>query len=183
MSENNDFPQTVSSLTILKKWLESHLAKEEIKLKQPRSDNRIGFYRLAEPAVHIGLVPPDGILDPNGKTRIPCLVVGMMKTDDDREETNFSVRITGIVYDPGIQDGKEGQLQPNFDGYLTLLNFLDRVKSWLLKEDGVENRLELKGSVALTPYEEQPWPYWYGCLEMVLSSTAYPKTRYTEALR
>lgn len=179
--------QVVSSLDRMKTWLEGQINAEKLVLKSPVQENRADAYALVTPAVHIGYVPPNGILDQNAKIRIPCLVVGAPEADDDRENTTFTVQVTAAVYDPGNQtfesDSQKIQLVPNFDGYITLLNFLDRVKEWVLRSDGIADRFQLESAVKLKTYEEQPWPYWYGSLIFMVSGIAAPVTRYADTLQ
>lgn len=177
--------QTVSSLESIKKWLESLILTDHIKQKAPRKDNKVSTYTLVSPAVHIGFVPPDGIIDSAASMRIPCLVVGTAETNGDEDSTTMELQITAIVYDPGLQKQDESsqlQLTPNFDGYATLLNFLDRVKGWIQREDGIADRFQLESPVKLKTYEEQPWPYWYGFLTFTVSGEPYPVTRFADVL-
>ncbi|MCI1965883.1 MAG: hypothetical protein LKJ17_07105 [Oscillospiraceae bacterium] len=182
MFEMNSSPQTASLLKLIQKWLENHITADRLQLKQPRKDNAIGSYVLSPPAVHVGLVPPNGIIDPTAGLRIPCLVIGAAESDSDGDETRIALQVTGIVYDPGTQDGT-ASLNPNFDGYLTLMNLLDRVRQWVTREDGVADLFQLAGGVKLTPYEEQPWPYWYGFLTFTVTGEPYPVTKYADVLR
>lgn len=185
MELQNSSPQIVSSLKLIKEWLEDLIATDKVQLKRPSKDNRVSGYELVAPAVHIGLVPPNGILDESAGIRIPCLAVGIEEANGDADETRLALRITAIVYDPGTQSAESGgaaTLTPNFDGYTTLLNFMDRVKAWILREDGAAGCFALEGGVKLTPYEEQPWPYWYGALTFAVSGGPYAVTKYADAL-
>jgi hypothetical protein len=178
--------QAVSTLEFVKKWLESRIFENEIQEKAPRKDDSAGSYQLATPAVHVGYIPPGSILDEHSKIRIPCLVVGTPEMTDDRENSEIHLQITVIVYDAGLQtvsgDGKQMQLSPNFDGYITLMNFLDCVKEWILREDGIPGLLTLDSAVKLKTYEEQPWPYWYGYLDFTVSGINNPITRFAGVL-
>lgn len=176
--------QAVSSLNKVQDWLKKQIAAEHIVLKQPGKDNKATGYNLVAPAVHVGLVPPNCIVDSAG-IRIPCLVVGTPELADDHDSATMELQITAIVYDPGLQKTDSAgvlQLTPNFDGYVTLLNFLDRVKGWIQKQDGIAGELQLESAVRLKPYEEQPWPYWYGFLSFTVSGEPYPVTKYADAL-
>lgn len=176
--------QAVSSLNQVKSWLKERIASEHIELKRPGKDNKATGYNLVAPAVHVGLVPPNSIVDPTG-VRTPCLVVGTPELVDDHDSATMELQITAIVYDPGLQEtGATGvlQLSPNFDGYVTLLNFLDRIKGWIQKQDGVAGEFQLESAVRLKTYEEQPWPYWYGFLSFTVSGELYPVTKYADAL-
>lgn len=182
MSDMDSVPQSASALRLIQKWLEGHIEEDQIMLKRPQAGNKAGGYNLAAPAVHLGLVPPDSILDPDGDIRIPCLVVGISESNGDSEEELLNLRITAIVYDPGTQSVGTAALEPNFEGYTILLNLLDRVRAWVLREDGAAKRFQLEGSVKLSPYEEQPWPYWYGSLSFMVSDKPYPLTKYDNVL-
>jgi hypothetical protein len=176
--------QTASSLNSIKEWLESLILSERIELKRPDKSNRTDNYKLVTPAVHIGFIPPDKMLGEVTGIRIPCLVVGTSETDGDADSTMMNLQITAIVYDPGLQNLNENglQLTPNFDGYITLLNFLDRLKDWIQRTDGITDRFQLESSVKLKTYEEQPWPYWYGALTFTVSGEPYPVTKYADVL-
>lgn len=178
--------QTVSSLEQIKEWLEDLITAEKITFKSPQKDNKADTYKLVPPAVHVGFVPPNSIVEQNSKIRIPCLVVGTSETDGDQDSTTMNLQIMAAVYDPGSQmmapDRQQLQLIPNFDGYITLLNFLDRVKEWIQRNDGIADRFQLESPVKLKTYDEQPWPYWYGFLTFTVSGEANPVTRYKDVL-
>ncbi len=178
--------KAVSTLESVKAWLENNIETDKIQEKAPRKDDTTGSYQLAPPAVHVGYIPPGSILDEHSKIRIPCLVVGTPEMTDDRENSEINLQITVIVYDAGLQtvggDGKSMQLSPNLDGYVTLLNFLDRVKEWILRENGIPDRLTLNSPVKLKTYEEQPWPYWYGFLNFTATGADNPITRFAGVL-
>lgn len=176
---------TVSTLEEIKKWLQEKVLTE-VALQAPEARGEVSAYQLAEPVVHIGWVPPNGIIEQGEDIRIPCLVVGIDEVNSDSDSTEFKVQLTAVVYDPGHQEYPEQktrlQLTPNFDGYQTLLNLLDRVRAAILRRGGISKQFELLGAIKLKTYEEQPWPYWYGYLAFTLSGEAYPQLSYAKYL-
>lgn len=176
--------QTVSSLQCIKDWLDSKVLAD-VKLQRPDPGGQTQTYTLVKPAVHVGLIPPGHFLIDNEteSIRIPCLVVGLMEDLADVESTDLQLRITAAIYDPGHQTQEEDSLQlsANFDGYLTLLNLLDRVRA-RVAQGTLANTFELKSPIKLKTYEEQMWPYWYGYLEFTVSSEPYPQSGYAKFL-
>ncbi len=176
--------QTVSSLQSIGKWLEDEVLAN-IKLQQPEPDGMAQTYKLVKPAVHVGLIPPGHFLtnDSPEMIRIPCLVVGLAEASADAEATQMQLRITAVIYDPGHQSVADNalQLSANFDGYITLLNLLDKVRAHVA-QGTFANNFELQSPIKLKTYEEQLWPYWYGYLEFTVSSEGYPQKSYTEFL-
>lgn len=177
--------QTVSSLQAIKKWLEDEVLCN-VQMQQPEYGELLNNYKLVKPAVHIGMIPPGSFL-PNetgeSSIRVPCLVVGVPESSVGEESTEIHVRITAIIYDPGHQTNADGILQSdlNFDGYLTLLNLLDKVRSFVA-QGIIADIFELSSPVKLKTYDEQIWPYWYGYLDFVVIGEAYPRVNYTQIL-
>lgn len=178
--------ETVSSLFAVKAWLEGLIQQENVRLKAPQQNDKTDAYTLVFPAVHVGYVPPKTILNDSTEIRIPCLVVGTSEADSDDESNSLDLRITAAIWDPGTQAIRESsqklQLAQNFDGYITLLNLLDRVKRWIRREDSVAGHFRPESQVKLTTNEEQPWPYWYGAVEVTVSEEPDPMTRYSGVL-
>lgn len=178
--------QTVSSLLTMQGWLRRLIEKEQIQLKCPQFDDSAKLYTLAAPAVHIGYIPPKAELNPGDEIRIPCLVAGVTEVSGDEDNTTLNLQITAVVWDPGIQSPSElanqTWLAANFEGYITLLNLLDRIKLWVQREDGIAGIFQLESALRLKTYDEQPWPYWYGNLSFTVSCSPDPKIRYADAL-
>lgn len=177
---------TVSMLQEIKAWAEDVLAG--VQLQRPAEGERLDRYELATPAVHIGWVPPGSVLPsgPDGPIRVPCVVIGAEELDADQESTDLQLMITAAVFDPGRQiRGQDGNLswEVNFDGYINLLNLLDRIRARLLRGRTIAGKYKLTSPVALKTYEEQPWPYWYGYLKFTLSGEAYPMSGYAEFVK
>ena len=178
--------QTTSLLFSVKAALEQSIQQRNLLFQQPLQNNQITEYQLVPPAVHIGFIP-FGSMAAAQSVRIPCLVIGASRADFTNESSEVVMQITAVIYDPGHQEYLDGssqlQIQPNFDGYQTLLNLLDAVRAELLRCSIIADEFELTSPVRLTPYEEQPWPYWYGCLEFTVAGAPYPQTDYAEFLR
>lgn len=174
----------VSSLFAIRDYYVAEVLAET-ELQCPAEDERLDDYRLAQPAAHVGWIPPGGVLTLSGKIAVPCIVVGLDKRTSSDEDSELNLRITAAIYDPGQRTYTEKgalQLEPNFEGYVTLLNLLDRLESATLKNRAIAGRYTLSSDVETVMYEEQPFPYWYGFLRFKVTGEGYPQTRYAELL-
>lgn len=178
--------ETVSALLAMQVWLARQIEAESVRLKSPQKNNRTDTYELVAPAVHVAYLPPKTQLAPDGSVRIPCLLVGTPDVEDDGENSRLDLRIAAAVYDPGTQKADSAglgiQLLPNLDGYVTLLNLLDRVKRWVRRNDGIADAFQLESPIRLSADEDQPWPYWYGAVMFTVSQQADPTTRYAKLI-
>lgn len=150
-------------------------------LLQKPDDENIMDYKLVEPAAHTGWIPPGGVLLPSEAVTIPCIVVGLDDKTSTGDETTLNLRITVAVYDPGRHELHNDTMsyKPNFEGYKTLLNFMDKLEMQTLKDHVLAGAYELTSAIKSKMYEEQPYPYWYGCLQFSVQREAYPVTRYS----
>ena len=150
---------------------------KHLKLQKP-SDNDIDNYELVNPAVHIGWIPPKGFLPPELETAIPCLVVGMDEGNDDGQEASLPIRISAAVYSPGlhtIQEGGSVECAPDFQGYIDLLNLIDRTVAEIAKNQ-ILNGVSIEYPIRWGMYQEQqPYPYWYGWVAFSVKRQSYPK--------
>lgn len=176
---------TVSALREIKEWAEDAL--RDVQLQRPADGERLDQYELVTPAVHIGWVPPGSII-PSGsgdRIRVPCVVVGADEVDADEESTEIQLMFTAVVFDPGHQvRGENGSLgwAANFDGYVNLLNLLDRLRARILRDRRIAGKYRVASTVVLKTYEEQPWPYWYGYLKLTATCEPYPASGYAKFL-
>lgn len=166
---------TVSVLESVKVYLEREVAAT-IKLQIP-SDENILAYELAHPTVFVGWVPPKGLLsiEPN----FPCLVVGFDQGKHQTSKKTYNLRISAAVYSPGTHELQEGVMtyKPNYQGYIDLLNLIDRTINCLIKSEQIET-LEIAQDISWSMYDEQPYPYWYGYISLTLHekvSNSYEK--------
>ncbi|MCQ4895548.1 hypothetical protein [Anaerotruncus sp. DFI.9.16] len=174
--------RVVTALQSIRDFYLSHALKG-MELKCPPDGERIDGYSLVQPSAYIGWIPPGDVLGPD-RPIVPCIVVGLDRRLSSDDDTRLELRVTAAVYDPGHQERKDNQIQytPNLDGYVTLLNLLDRLEAATLREQVLAGRYSLASSVETRMYDEQPFPYWYGYLKFTLSDGAYPKTRYAKFL-
>lgn len=150
-------------------------------LLQKPDDDDIMKYQLVTPSAHVGWIPPDAILSLESAVSIPCIVVGLDDKTSTGDETTLNLRITVAVYDPGRHELHNDTMsyKPNFEGYKTLLNFMDKLEMQTLKDHVLAGAYELTSAIKSKMYEEQPYPYWYGCLQFSVQREAYPVTRYS----
>lgn len=172
---------TVTALQEIKKYYDNLLA--DVRLQKP-NDNDILDYTLVQPAVHIGWIPPGGVLPTENTATIPCLVVGLDEKESSSDDTTLNLRITVAIYDPGLhqQSGETMEYASNFEGYITLLNLMDKLEAQMLKDRVLAGKYELASGIKAKLYDEQSYPYWYGYLSFSVTNEAYPVTRYSEFL-
>ncbi|MDF2891243.1 MAG: hypothetical protein K0R80_1610 [Clostridia bacterium] len=170
---------TVTILGKIKEFLEEEVAPK-IKL-QKASDNNVDSYELVNPQVFIGWLPPNGCI-PEGLTHtIPCLLVGLEDSSDDGNEGEINIRISAAVYSPGmhkiagVAEASTTEFKADFQGYVDLLNLLDRTTAKLIKAQVIKNSVPLVYPVKSGMYQEQPYPFWYGWITFSVKRPAYPK--------
>ncbi|WP_069997755.1 hypothetical protein [Cellulosilyticum sp. I15G10I2] len=163
-------------LDLLKEYLEENVANK-IKL-QLADDNNIANYKLVNPNVFVGWIPPKGYLPTDVEQHIPCIVVGLDDGSDNSDYTTFSIRLSFAIFSPGDHTPNEsGNIKyiPSFNGYRDLLNFIDLTKAALISDTIIKSKMKLQDNVKWKMYEEQPYPYWYGYMTFEVSTKAYPK--------
>ena len=180
---------TVSALREIKEWAEDAL--RDVQLQRPADGERLDRYELVTPAVRIGWECLPEVfcrLDrASGRIRVPCVVVGADGGDDaDEESTEIQLMFTAVVFDPGRRVGGEnGSLgwAANFDGYVNLLNLLDRLRARILRD----RRIAVKYRVAYPPVVLNTCGAAAAVLVLVISKLTatcepYPASGYAELL-
>lgn len=167
---------TVTILEKVKTFLE-HNVCQFVKLQKPNDDN-VDNYELVYPSAHIGWIPPKGFLPPELEVVVPCLVVGMDEADDNGLEGDISLRISAVVYSPGLHKPMEGgeiECTPDFQGYNDLLNLIDRTVAEIAKHQ-ILNGVPIEYPIKWGMHQEtQPYPYWYGWISFSVKKQSYPK--------
>lgn len=167
---------TLSLLQGIKKNLFENVCKD-IKLREPADEN-IYEYNLVNPQAFIGWVPPNAqdvqetLKDTLGQRSIPCLVVSYDEDNDDGQENVTQIRLTLVVYSPGVQTD-EGEFTEDFTGYENLINFMDRTKAFLLRSKLSLGVTAIISSVKSSLYKEQPFPYWVGNITFTCQNQPY----------
>lgn len=166
---------TATVLDKLAKFLREKVSPS-IKL-QKAEDKNVHSYELVNPAVHVGWVPPKGYLPDGMESVIPCLVAGMDEGSDDGQSSDYNFRIALAVFSPGMHKPEDGGIKytPDFQGYIDLLNLIDRTKAELIKNQIVESAFTIQDPVKWGIYQEQPYPYWYGWITFSAAKKAYPR--------
>lgn len=165
-------------LEAFKTFTEKNIANT-IKLKKPYDDDYSKF-ELVNPSVHTGWIPPNGLLPPDLESHIPCIVIGCDNADTDDKESSISIKLSFAVYSPGnhyIVDG-EMKYTPDFQGYVDLMNLMERTEQELLRKRFIEKKAVVELPVTLGMYQDPPpYPYWYGFMTFTAKSAC---THYTE---
>lgn len=177
---------TITVLEVLKEFLLEKVTPS-IKLQKSNDENVRG-YELVNPQVHIGWIPPKGFLPEAMESTIPCLVVGMDDGIEDSQSSNINVRISVGVFSPGLHEpaennethepteNEESKYTPDFQGYIDLMNLIDRTKAELIKTQIIKNAFSLQEQVKWGMYQDQPYPYWYGWISFSISKQSYSRS-------
>jgi len=167
---------TLIILESLQKFLQEKVTPG-ITLQKPNDDN-VDEYKLVNPVVHTGWIPPKGYLPEGMESAIPCLIVGMDEASDDGSDREINIRITAAVYSPGKHVPAEGgsiKYTPDFKGYHDLLNLINKTVAVLSRNLIINNAGTVQFPIRNGMYQEQPYPYWYGWITFTLRKTAYPQ--------
>lgn len=157
----------LDALNALQEFLKTNVA-EKIKLqKEPGQDE------LPDPTKEKSYVHPSVPLihmahknfDPAGY-RVPFLSVMFDSDDDDDGDRTMSIRLVGGVYGGGNYAGDiDPEGIPDNQGYLDLLNLLEKAKTALLRETVIGGASTVRKPVRMQMYDDaDTWPYWYGSL-------------------
>lgn len=166
---------TISVLESLQSFLLERVTPT-IKLQKP-NDNKIQEYELVDPQAHVGWLPPNGYLPEGMESAIPCLVVGLDEGSLDPTDKEFKIRISAAVFSPGLHaPNGSGEIiyTPDFQGYMDLLNLIDRTLNQLNKNPIINGKLTINGPVKFGMYQEQPYPYWYGWITFTVAKPSIP---------
>lgn len=138
----------------------------QIKLQKANDDN-ILIYELANPEVHIGWIPPNGLMPEEVTVTVPGIIVGFDDADDDGQEAGMNVRLSFVVFSPGSHKLKEDdstEFTPDFQGYMDLLNLIEKTKQALIRHRIIGGVTTVEPPFKRGMYQDQPYPYWYGWL-------------------
>ncbi len=152
----------------------------KIKLMVPNDDD-VRKYGLIHPNVFIGWIPPPNQLEdvplqlPDGvKSAIPAMVIGMDDGDDDGNDAGINIRISFIVYNPGIYP-EPGVIIPNYKGYQDLLNLIFICRQQLSSEFLIDGgRTSAQKPFRWGMYLQQPVGYWVGWLTFRATALSLP---------
>lgn len=166
-------------LESIQKFCYEHVAPR-IKLMVPNDDDILD-YQLMHPNVFIGWLPPPNQLDDvplqldfGLKKVIPAIVIGMDEGEDDGSEAGINIRLTFIVYNPGLYPA-EGGFIPNFQGYKDLLNLIFITRQQLSKMYILDNgKTAAQKPYRWGMYQDQPIGYWVGWLTFRATAAVLP---------
>ncbi len=168
---------TVSVLNAIKDFIADKVSPG-IRL-QMSNDNNVDEYQLLNPNVFVGWIPPKGYLPEGMESAIPCLIVGLDSGAEDTEDGQYDIRIPVAVYSPGLHASDEsGEVDytPDLQGYIDLLNIIDRTVAALSKNLIITDAGTIQKPIKWGMYDEQPYPYWYGWITFTLVTRGYPES-------
>lgn len=152
----------------LKVFLQEKVATK-IKLELPPQDGQFnGEYKLVNPSVHIGWLPPGTSLNET-EHNIPSIIVMSDGGEDGGNEANLNIRLIIGVYDPGLTK-TEDDIDVNCKGYKDLLNLITRIRSELSKNLIIEDLIEIEKPIKWRMYDEQMYPYWHAQMEFSINT-------------
>lgn len=172
---------TVSQLERIKDYYQSAVLNQ-FSMEAAQSQEVLA-YKLKHPIAYVGWMPPNSVMgDPD--LSIPCVLIGLDEKTFAEDATETKLRLTAVVYDPGLHQRSEEEMQftPDFEGYKVLLNLLDALAAETCRADVLADRYQVTSPVILRTYEEQPYPYWYGSLQFTVEDIASPTTRFKDLL-
>ncbi|QGQ97061.1 hypothetical protein EHS13_20300 [Paenibacillus psychroresistens] len=166
-------------LEAIESFCKTHVSPK-IMLMVPNDDD-VSQYNLMYPNVFVGWIPPPNQLEdvplqlPEGlKSAIPAIVIGMDEAEDDGNDAGLNIRISFIVYNPGLYP-EPGTLIPNFKGYKDLLNLIficrQQLSSHYLIEGG---KTAAQKPFRWGMYLQQPAGYYVGWLTFRATATILP---------
>lgn len=110
---------------------------------------------------------PSTNFNPNGYN-VPFIAVELDNADDDIDEHLLSIRMTFATYGGGyyLDDLETKTDIPDGDGYIDLLNLIEKTKQALFNNVTVDGYGTIRKPLNYGVYDiEVPFPYWYGFLK------------------
>jgi len=163
----------VQILNAVKKRIKTDIAAS-YELQNPvyyEDSDTEGIPQFVNPQVYLGSVPyGEPIPDQEFREHtFPAMIIGFDEGLDDESESFLRIRITFVVYRAGEFDDETGDFSPDMNGYLDLMNMLERTRSSLRKQtvfygEDDEVQATVQGPIKFGILKDQPWPYWYGYL-------------------
>lgn len=163
---------TVSLLEKMQEILQKEVC-DKVELRE--SADSSSEYKIVHPICFIGYKPPDMGIDElfNGQNSIPCLIIGVGKATDNGENSELAIEMFFAVDSPGVLDDNK-KFTPNFEGYINLLNFIDKTKAFLLRDSFNFDFMIINSEIESGMCEEQAYPLWFGYLKFKIKYNAYP---------
>lgn len=156
-------------LKSLKYFLTENVSKR-IKLECPPKNNVLDEeYKLVNPAVYIGWLPPKNFLQ-DYDYDVPSILIMSDGGSDEGDEAGVNIRLVIATYDPG-QTLEEGT-QINFKGYKDLLNIITKIRI-ALTEQLTLNCGIINKPIKWSMYEEQSYPYWHASMEFKVDTVPF----------
>lgn len=152
----------------------------KIKLQVPYDDD-INKYQLMHPNVFIGWLPaPNHLndvplqLNDGIKKTLPAMIIGMDEGEDDGTDAGINIRISFIVYNPGLYP-IDGGIVPDYKGYRDLLNLIFICRQQLSKMYLINGgKTAAQKPFRWGMYPEQPMGYWVGWLTFRATAAILP---------
>lgn len=156
----------VEILDSLVEFIKSNVAVK-LKLKKPPSNNVVvnSKYELVNPSVFKGWVPPKNYTDYGYD--IPYINVMEDEGLDDNDESELSIRLKIVTYDPGIVK-EDKSLNPNVEGYIDLLNIINQIRREI-SQNPVINKVNINKPIKWSMDAEQSYPYWSADVSFTVS--------------
>lgn len=140
-------------------------------------------YKIVHPICFVGYIPPDMNVAElfNGQNSIPCMVIGVSDDLDNGQSAELDIELFFAVDSPGVLDENK-KFTPNFEGYINLLNFIDKTKAFLLRDSFAFDFMIINSEMKSGLCKEQAYPLWFGYLKFKARHSAYPSVDMTKYL-
>lgn len=178
---------TVNILEKIQLFLKENICNN-FKLKKPNDDN-VDKFELVNPNAFIMNFPPKNYLPEGIESISPCIVVNFEDGTDDKEKSELNIRLIFAVYSPGFHKKDPENIveaTPDGQGWIDLLNFIDKTKSEILKHqilNGIQVQYPFKWGIYQKD-EQIPEldPYFYGWITFGIMTQSYPTTEINKLL-
>lgn len=147
----------VDALKALKEFLEEEVASKILLRKEGLTTEKT---ELVHPYVALISMPHKNFMQVN--FQVPYILVGLISGSDGADEHSLSVHLQFATYGGDIRF-KETANIPDSNGYIDLLNLIERTKKKLVQAAVINKFGVVDKPIAYGIYNEQiTYPYWYG---------------------
>ena len=146
----------LESLKNLKEFLTEEVANKIKLLKEDTSDEYVNPYVALITLPHKNFMPVT--------FQVPHILVGFETGNENDSEHAVNIRIVCATYGGDTEFG--AQNHPNENGYIDLLNLMERTKMELVQNPVIARAGLVEKDFTYGIYQEEiTYPYWYGYIQ------------------
>ncbi|NRT90097.1 hypothetical protein [Clostridium beijerinckii] len=154
-------------------FIKNNIANE-IKLEKPPEKgaiNKCGSYELVNPSVYKGWMPLGSLNE--YEYSIPSIVVMIDEGVDDNSDSNLSMRLKIVTFDPG-ETQEDGIVNLNGKGYMDLLNLITKIRLEFAKNPIILEKVNINKPIKWSMDSQQSYPYWTANISFTVSIASLP---------